>query len=76
VYLSYLYFNFETWQAVAIKLLDFRKNSLEPNLIEKIFGYFTLFITGVLICFKSHSEQLIFIFNPCHIILVIYLIIY
>lgn len=44
------------------------KKLLGPNLLEKLLGWLTIIVFVSQIIYKINSGQLIFIFNPCHVV--------
>ena len=51
-----------------------KNNRLEPSLVEKLMGL-ALIATVVLNCyFKYHTETMIFMLNPCHVVTACYIV--
>ena len=54
---------------------DIEKSNIkekDSNIIEKFFGYFSIFIFFSQIFYKGNSGSLLFIMNPCHMLGVIF----
>lgn len=56
---------------MRIEIINDTKSLQSPSIIEKFLGYFSIFMFVSQCCYKINSQQLIFIFNPCHMLLLV-----